>query len=271
MRPAGDLRIWRKLLRGCSTERPSVPDSERVSWSGSRRAQVPRVCFVNKMDRLGADFYNCVKMVVSNLGARPLVIQLPIGAEDQFKGVIDLVKMKALVWGGEELGAKFEEVDIPADMADKVTVRAANCDVVVVAAAAARCGGGYETSGAARVVFAGAGAGAAMILLYCIMYVCLHFDMSELRRSDRKRTQTQSFEATEAGRDQGKTKESQLAARCTSPQGHARWPAPRVRDHRAPQRPLPCRLPRLHCVRSACATGPAEGARGPPRLSRLLP
>ncbi len=56
---------------------------------------------MNKMDRMGADFYNCVKMVINNLGANPCVLQLPIGSEDEFKGVIDLVKMKAIVWGGE--------------------------------------------------------------------------------------------------------------------------------------------------------------------------
>ncbi|KAG2435033.1 hypothetical protein HYH02_012030 [Chlamydomonas schloesseri] len=94
------------------------PQSETV-WRQADKYKVPRICFVNKMDRLGADFYNCVKMVVSNLGAKPLCIQLPIGSEDQFKGIIDLVKMKAIVWTGEELGAKFEEQEIPADMKDK--------------------------------------------------------------------------------------------------------------------------------------------------------
>jgi elongation factor G len=63
--------------------------------------QVPRICFVNKMDRLGADFFNCVSMLIENVGANPLVVQLPIGAEENFKGVVDLVKMKAIVWGGE--------------------------------------------------------------------------------------------------------------------------------------------------------------------------
>lgn len=77
---------------------------------------MPRICFVNKMDRLGADFYNCEKMIISNLGAKPLALQLPIGSEDQFKGVIDLVRMKAVVWNGEELGAKFEDQEIPADL-----------------------------------------------------------------------------------------------------------------------------------------------------------
>ncbi|KAG2499688.1 hypothetical protein HYH03_002623 [Edaphochlamys debaryana] len=94
------------------------PQSETV-WRQADKYKVPRICFVNKMDRLGADFYNTVRMVVTNLGAKPLCVQLPIGSEDQFKGVIDLVKMKALIWGGEELGAKFEEVEIPADMKDK--------------------------------------------------------------------------------------------------------------------------------------------------------
>jgi elongation factor G len=94
------------------------PQSETV-WRQADKYGVPRICFVNKMDRLGADFYNCVKMVVANLGANPLVIQLPIGAEDRFEGVVDLVKMKAIVWDGEELGATFQEVDIPADLKEK--------------------------------------------------------------------------------------------------------------------------------------------------------
>ena len=94
------------------------PQSETV-WRQADKYGVPRIAFVNKMDRMGADFYNCVKMVIGNLGANPLVIQLPIGSEDQFKGVIDLVKMKALIWSGEELGAKFDEVDIPEDMKEK--------------------------------------------------------------------------------------------------------------------------------------------------------
>eukprot|EP00877_Chromochloris_zofingiensis_P006859 jgi/Chrzof1/2426/Cz11g15050.t1 len=94
------------------------PQSETV-WRQADKYKVPRICFVNKMDRLGADFYNCVRMVISNLGAKPLPIQLPIGSEDQFKGVVDLVAMKAIIWDGEELGAKFDVTDIPADMVDK--------------------------------------------------------------------------------------------------------------------------------------------------------
>eukprot|EP00879_Flechtneria_rotunda_P000737 GHRR01000857.1.p1 GENE.GHRR01000857.1~~GHRR01000857.1.p1 ORF type:complete len:798 (+),score=271.08 GHRR01000857.1:63-2396(+) len=91
------------------------PQSETV-WRQADKYKVPRICFVNKMDRLGANFFRTRDMVVSNLGAKPLVLQVPIGAEDQFQGVVDLVKMKAIVWTGEELGAKFEEQDIPADL-----------------------------------------------------------------------------------------------------------------------------------------------------------
>ncbi|XP_045792467.1 elongation factor G-2, chloroplastic [Trifolium pratense] len=94
------------------------PQSETV-WRQADRYGVPRICFVNKMDRLGANFFRTIDMIVTNLGAKPLVLQLPIGAEDSFKGVIDLVRMKAIVWGGEELGAKFSYEDIPADLLDQ--------------------------------------------------------------------------------------------------------------------------------------------------------
>ncbi|KAF6266369.1 chloroplast elongation factor G [Scenedesmus sp. NREL 46B-D3] len=93
------------------------PQSETV-WRQADKYNVPRICFVNKMDRLGANFFRTRDMVISNLGAKPLVLQVPIGSEDAFKGMVDLVKMKALIWSGEELGAKFDEVDIPADMVD---------------------------------------------------------------------------------------------------------------------------------------------------------
>eukprot|EP00850_Spirogloea_muscicola_P005652 SM000026S08901 [mRNA] locus=s26:305409:309416:- [translate_table: standard] len=94
------------------------PQSETV-WRQADKYGVPRICFVNKMDRLGANFFRTRDMIVSNLGANPLVLQLPIGSEDSFQGVVDLVKMKAIVWSGEELGAKFEYKDIPADLADQ--------------------------------------------------------------------------------------------------------------------------------------------------------
>lgn len=93
------------------------PQSETV-WRQADKYGVPRICFVNKMDRLGANFFRTRDMIVSNLGAKPLVIQIPIGAEDKFQGVVDLIKMKAIVWSGEELGAKFSYQDIPADLQD---------------------------------------------------------------------------------------------------------------------------------------------------------
>jgi elongation factor G len=89
------------------------PQSETV-WRQADRYGVPRICFVNKLDRVGAEFHRCVDMIVSRLSAVPLVLQLPIGAEADFKGVIDLVKMKALVWNAEaKLGEMYDEVDIP--------------------------------------------------------------------------------------------------------------------------------------------------------------
>jgi elongation factor G len=94
------------------------PQSETV-WRQADKYNVPRMCFVNKMDRIGANFYRCVDMMIDRLGAVPLVIQLPIGSEDVFKGVVDLIKMKAIVWKDENLGAEFEYTDIPADLKDK--------------------------------------------------------------------------------------------------------------------------------------------------------
>nr|Q8KTB7.1 RecName: Full=Elongation factor G; Short=EF-G [Rickettsia rhipicephali]AAM90919.1 elongation factor G [Rickettsia rhipicephali] len=94
------------------------PQSETV-WRQADKYNVPRMCFVNKMDRMGADFYRCVEMLKDRLGAKPLVIQLPVGIEENFKGIIDLVKMKVVIWKDEALGAEYFEEDIPADMKDK--------------------------------------------------------------------------------------------------------------------------------------------------------
>ncbi len=94
------------------------PQTETV-WRQGDKYRVPRMCFVNKMDKIGADFYNTVSMIVSRLGAVPCVIQLPIGSENDFNGVIDLVRMKAVVWNSETLGATFQDEEIPADMLDK--------------------------------------------------------------------------------------------------------------------------------------------------------
>ncbi|GGL37102.1 elongation factor G [Nocardia jinanensis] len=95
------------------------PQSEQV-WRQADKYDVPRICFVNKMDKLGADFYFTVQTIKDRLGAKPLVIQLPIGAEDTFEGVVDLVEMKAKVWTGEtKLGEKYDVQDIPADLVEK--------------------------------------------------------------------------------------------------------------------------------------------------------
>ena len=94
------------------------PQSETV-WRQADKYSVPRMCFVNKLDRTGADFFRCVDMIVDRLGATPLVTQLPIGMEADFVGVVDLVKMQAIVWKDESLGAEYEYTDIPADLKDQ--------------------------------------------------------------------------------------------------------------------------------------------------------
>ncbi|MBM3611226.1 MAG: elongation factor G [Alphaproteobacteria bacterium] len=94
------------------------PQSETV-WRQADRYNVPRMCFVNKMDRIGANFYRCVDMMVTRLGTKPLVLQLPIGSEAEFVGCVDLLKMKAIRWLDESLGAKFVEEEIPAELKDQ--------------------------------------------------------------------------------------------------------------------------------------------------------
>jgi elongation factor G len=91
------------------------PQSETV-WRQADKYHVPRIAFINKMDRIGADFDRGVQMMRDRLHANPLPVQLPIGKEDNFQGVVDLVEMKAIVWDNESLGAKFEVIDIPADL-----------------------------------------------------------------------------------------------------------------------------------------------------------
>ncbi len=91
------------------------PQTETV-WRQANKYHVPRMIFVNKMDKIGADFYRCVDMIESRLGAKPVVMQLPIGAENDFAGCVDLIEMKALVWKAENLGAEWDIVDIPADL-----------------------------------------------------------------------------------------------------------------------------------------------------------
>ncbi|MCL4793029.1 MAG: elongation factor G [Bryobacteraceae bacterium] len=110
------------------------PQSETV-WRQADKYSVPRICFINKMDRIGADFLHAVDTIVEKLQARPVPIQLPIGAEDQFKGVVDLIKMKARIWKEETLGAAYEDADVPADLIEqareyreKLVEAAAECD-----------------------------------------------------------------------------------------------------------------------------------------------
>jgi len=99
------------------------PQSETV-WRQADKYDVPRICFVNKMDKMGADFYFTVQTIIDRLGARPLVLQLPIGAESDFIGVVDLLEMKAYVWPGDakgdvSMGASYEVQEIPADLVEK--------------------------------------------------------------------------------------------------------------------------------------------------------
>ncbi len=91
------------------------PQSETV-WRQADKYVVPRVCFINKMDRVGADFDRCVSMISDRLGAKPLITQLPIGSETEFVGVVDLIKFKAVVWKDETLGAEYEYTEIPDDL-----------------------------------------------------------------------------------------------------------------------------------------------------------
>jgi elongation factor G len=94
------------------------PQSETV-WRQADKYRVPRICFVNKMDRTGADFPRCVQMMIDRLGTKPMVITWPIGMEADFKGIVDIVQMNAIIWRDEQLGAKFDIIEIPADLKDK--------------------------------------------------------------------------------------------------------------------------------------------------------
>ena len=94
------------------------PQTETV-WRQGDRYNVPRIVFCNKMDKIGADFFQCLKDIVDRLGAKPVAVQLPIGAENQFRGVIDLVRMVGVVWDEETLGAKYHDIEIPAELVDQ--------------------------------------------------------------------------------------------------------------------------------------------------------
>src|ERR1700747_2422277 len=94
------------------------PQAETV-WRQGDKYKLPRIVFCNKMDKIGADFFRCLDDIVNRLGAKPVAIQLPIGSESQFKGVVDLVRMVGVVWDDETLGAKYHDVEIPADMLEQ--------------------------------------------------------------------------------------------------------------------------------------------------------
>src|SRR3954463_4725316 len=94
------------------------PQTETV-WRQADRYDVPRIVFVNKMDKIGADFFKCVSDIVERVAGKPVCLQLPIGAENSFQGVVDLIRMKGLVWSGEALGAKFDEIEIPGDLTEQ--------------------------------------------------------------------------------------------------------------------------------------------------------
>jgi elongation factor G len=94
------------------------PQTETV-WRQADKYDVPRIVFVNKMDKTGADFFKCVADIIDRVAGKPVCLQLPIGSESNFQGVIDLIKMKAIVWNGEALGASFNEEEIPADLKDQ--------------------------------------------------------------------------------------------------------------------------------------------------------
>src|ERR1700681_2611085 len=91
------------------------PQTETV-WRQADKYGVPRICFINKMDRVGADFFHSIETIVDRLNARPVPVQIPVGAEDQFKGIVNLITMKARIWRDETLGAEYDDVDIPAEL-----------------------------------------------------------------------------------------------------------------------------------------------------------
>ena len=112
------LRVLDGAIATYSAADGVQPQSETV-WRQADKYNVPRIGYVNKMDRSGADFFETVQQMRDILGANPVVIQIPIGAEETFKGVVDLIKMKAILWHDETMGAEYEEEDIPADLVDE--------------------------------------------------------------------------------------------------------------------------------------------------------
>jgi len=128
------------------------PQTETV-WRQADKYRVPRMIFVNKMDKIGADFFRSVEMVKSRLGANPIVVQLPYGAESDFQGVIDLIPMRAIVWDGESLGAKFEYIDIPEDL--KAQAEAYREKMIETAVEVDEATWGFQLSGPFTLAVAG--------------------------------------------------------------------------------------------------------------------
>src|SRR5450631_2343534 len=112
------LRVLDGAVCVLDSDQGVEPQTETV-WRQGDKYKVPRIVFANKMDKVGADFFRCLADIVDRLGAKPVAIQLPIGAENNFRGLIDLVRMKGVVWDDESLGAKYQDIDIPADMLDQ--------------------------------------------------------------------------------------------------------------------------------------------------------
>ncbi len=104
----------------CSTPTRALSPRRKPFWRQGDKYKVPRIVFANKMDKNGADFFKCLEDIKTRLGARPIAIQLPIGAENNFQGLVDLVRMKAVIWTGEALGADFDaNAEIPADLVEQ--------------------------------------------------------------------------------------------------------------------------------------------------------
>jgi elongation factor G len=113
----GEVHEGAATMDWMEQEQGVEPQTETV-WRQGDKYKVPRIVFANKMDKIGADFFKCLDDIKTRLGAKPVAIQLPIGSEQNFKGLVDLVRMKGVVWDDESLGAKYHDIDIPADMID---------------------------------------------------------------------------------------------------------------------------------------------------------
>jgi elongation factor G len=112
------LRVLDSAVCVLDSNQGVEPQTETV-WRQGDKYNVPRIVFCNKMDKVGADFFRCLSDIVERLGAKPVAIQLPIGSENQFKGIIDLVRMVGVVWADEALGSKYHDIEIPADLLDQ--------------------------------------------------------------------------------------------------------------------------------------------------------